>query len=285
MARESLSEDARTGEYLARLLEASVEVQRRHQFFNWTSNQLHVLMPHRVLVCGHYDLGQRELRFDCFYGVPLSAESVRVLGDIGGALLQAACAAWIHGLGKPLAVELSRFTGPAGPEAERLAGETDCPLLLIHGQSRPQRIDEVEGLYLMVCHDQPGVASRLQLLQMIVPTVHAVWRRVQSNATAIPTRVRQADPVARHRGTAARVITDREAEILDWVRQGMNNQQIALQLGISPLTVKNHMQKLLRKLGAGNRAQAVAMAIGQDLLSRDRDAEPALPRPPNRGEP
>jgi hypothetical protein len=42
--------DNRGIEHVARLLESSVEVQRRHQFFNWASNQLYPLAPHRVLV-------------------------------------------------------------------------------------------------------------------------------------------------------------------------------------------------------------------------------------------
>ena len=47
----------------------------------------------------------------------------------------------------------------------------------------------------------------------------------------------------------------------------MSNQQIADQLGISSFTVKNHVQKILRKLGARNRAHAVALAITHDLLN------------------
>ena len=50
------------------------------------------------------------------------------------------------------------------------------------------------------------------------------------------------------------------------MREGKSNQQIGDQLGISVLTVKNHVQKILRKLGASNRAQAVAMAMTQNLL-------------------
>ena len=44
--------------------------------------------------------------------------------------------------------------------------------------------------------------------------------------------------------------------------------EIGTQLGISPLTVKNHVQKILRKLGATNRAQAVARAMSMSLLMR-----------------
>ena len=40
-------------------------------------------------------------------------------------------------------------------------------------------------------------------------------------------------------------------------------------LGISPLTVKNHVQSILRKLGVANRTQAVATALNLGLLSHD----------------
>ena len=48
----------------------------------------------------------------------------------------------------------------------------------------------------------------------------------------------------------------------------MSNQQIGEVLGISALTVKNHVQKILRKLNAANRAQAVARAMTMNLLDR-----------------
>ena len=63
-------------------------------------------------------------------------------------------------------------------------------------------------------------------------------------------------------------ITEREKQILGWVREGMSNHEIGTELGISPLTVKNHVQKILRKLGAANRAQAVARAMTLNLLGR-----------------
>ena len=42
--------------------------------------------------------------------------------------------------------------------------------------------------------------------------------------------------------------------------------QIGEVLSISPLTVKNHVQKILRKLGASNRAQAVSKALSLGLI-------------------
>ncbi len=66
-------------------------------------------------------------------------------------------------------------------------------------------------------------------------------------------------------------LTDREREILLWVRGGLSNQQIGEKLGISALTVKNHVQKILRKLGAANRAQAVAVAMTMNAFGSRHD--------------
>jgi DNA-binding CsgD family transcriptional regulator len=64
---------------------------------------------------------------------------------------------------------------------------------------------------------------------------------------------------------ARHILTSRELEILDWVAQGKSNSQIAQILSISHLTVKNHMQNILRKLDAHNRAQAAARATALNL--------------------
>jgi transcriptional regulator EpsA len=267
--------DGRSGEQVARLLEASIDVQRRHQFFNWASNQLHPLAPHRVAVCGHYQRQRRAMQFDCFYSVPLSADTLGQLSDGGGELLRVAGAAWVEGHGRPLVLEFGRLADtPAQHEAARLGRDTDCSLLMVHGMSRPQRLEEIEFLFVLVCPDSPGLARHLLHLRMVMPTVHATWQRVQSQHAEVSGLPRRAATPQRSVASVPRIITERESEVLGWVRDGMSNQQIAVRLGISPLTVKNHMQKLLRKLGAGNRAQAVALALSQNLLSRqagDRD--------------
>ena len=62
-------------------------------------------------------------------------------------------------------------------------------------------------------------------------------------------------------------LTEREAEILSLMREGLTNKQIANRLHISVHTVKNHVQKILRKLGANNRAQAVGKADSLGLFA------------------
>jgi len=54
------------------------------------------------------------------------------------------------------------------------------------------------------------------------------------------------------------VLSPREREVLDQVRQGRTNAEIARTLFISPGTVKRHMDHIFDKLGVRTRAAAVA---------------------------
>ena len=56
------------------------------------------------------------------------------------------------------------------------------------------------------------------------------------------------------------VLTDREYEILDRLARGLRNDAISGRMGISIKTVQNNVSTILLKLGASDRAQAVALA-------------------------
>ncbi|MBA7610938.1 Transcriptional regulatory protein DegU [subsurface metagenome] len=62
-------------------------------------------------------------------------------------------------------------------------------------------------------------------------------------------------------------LTSRETEILNYIAQGYLNKQIAIRLGISEQTIKNHVTSILRKLNANARTDAVVLAIKQGLIS------------------
>ena len=64
-----------------------------------------------------------------------------------------------------------------------------------------------------------------------------------------------------------RGVSPQQAEILTAIADGLSNAQIADRLGIGPDIVKVHVNALCTKLGAANRAEAVAIALRKHLLS------------------
>jgi DNA-binding NarL/FixJ family response regulator len=63
-----------------------------------------------------------------------------------------------------------------------------------------------------------------------------------------------------------KALTEREIEVLGLLAQGRTNKEIALELVITERTVKFHVSSILRKLGAGNRTEAVTIAAQQGLV-------------------
>jgi len=61
-------------------------------------------------------------------------------------------------------------------------------------------------------------------------------------------------------------ITPREAEVLGLLADGLANKEIAARLGFSAHTAKFHVESLLRKLDAANRAEAVREGIRRGLI-------------------
>jgi DNA-binding NarL/FixJ family response regulator len=86
---------------------------------------------------------------------------------------------------------------------------------------------------------------------LLAPTAAAaVLRRVRGEATP----------------SATPALTPRERSVLQHLARGLGNKQIAAQLGIAERTVKFHVSSVFTKLGAGNRAEAVARAVQAGLL-------------------
>jgi DNA-binding NarL/FixJ family response regulator len=64
-------------------------------------------------------------------------------------------------------------------------------------------------------------------------------------------------------------LTPRERDVLARLAQGKKNQKIAGELGISEGTVKVHVGNILLKLGAGDRTEAVTMALIRGIVHVD----------------
>jgi DNA-binding NarL/FixJ family response regulator len=99
-------------------------------------------------------------------------------------------------------------------------------------------------------------------------TVLAVLEEVSRGGSVLhPTQMRAVAGLARAAGAQPGIVLSRrEAQILASIAEGKAVKQTARDLGISPKTVENLQGRLFRKLGARNRAQAVARAHALGLL-------------------
>jgi len=62
-------------------------------------------------------------------------------------------------------------------------------------------------------------------------------------------------------------LTRREQELVPLIAHGLTNKEIASHLNLSEQTIKNHIHRMLRKLGADGRAGVVEIAQAQELAS------------------
>jgi DNA-binding NarL/FixJ family response regulator len=82
-------------------------------------------------------------------------------------------------------------------------------------------------------------------------------------------------------------LTSREKEILYWLSQGLNNNEVAARMVLSEKTVKNHVSHILKKLDIRDRTQAAIMAwkvgfaqISPDTLEQVVWGTPKTPKTP-----
>lgn len=127
------------------------------------------------------------------------------------------------------------------------------------------------GLLHAGCPGRPPDGALVELLWTFCETmapVYAAARTTQvlrsagaliGSAVGTPDRpTAMTAGAAASRGPARPPVTDREREVLELMATGLTNAQIARRLGITEGTAKCHVRRIMRKLDAANRAEAVA---------------------------
>jgi DNA-binding NarL/FixJ family response regulator len=89
----------------------------------------------------------------------------------------------------------------------------------------------------------------------------------QGGAQGAPPSPRPRAHKERPEGALPKPLARRELEVLRLLARGKTNQQIAQILGLSALTVKTHVQRIIGKLGVSDRTQAAVRAAELGLLA------------------
>ncbi|HET7366697.1 MAG TPA: XrtB/PEP-CTERM-associated transcriptional regulator EpsA [Burkholderiales bacterium] len=246
-------------------LDASLRVHARAHFFSWTQGLLQSLIRHELLICTLCLGKPPAFRAD---GFSMTTPEPNLFSDIflrDTAVAPTLLKAWEERRYQPVIIDVGPTAAGASPAASPALGSggftrelerLGATQLLVHG------IHDAEGratsLFVFAC--RPASASQRQayLVQLLAPSLHAAWVRTQLTKRA---------ETGGDKAAGGSVLTVRELDILKWIYLGKSNFEIGAILKISPLTVKNHVQKILRKLNVVNRTQAIGKALELRILN------------------
>lgn len=237
----SLIEQARQLHLLHALADA-LDLRELHQLWHWAQGPLQAVLPHAVLACIRLGSDGEPLRIECLHGgVPVPALT-DALCDPARGLAMAAQRLWRRRDDAPLLLHQGSVERhyEAAQLLRRLAalGLHDA---LAHGT--PTLPGGSTFFLLCGLPHRPGPREAGDL-RVLLPALHLALQRICVAGA--------------QRGPVIRALSPREAEVLHWLREGKSNDEIGQILGISGLTVKNHLQRLYKLLGVSNRAHAVA---------------------------
>jgi DNA-binding NarL/FixJ family response regulator len=108
-----------------------------------------------------------------------------------------------------------------------------------------------------------SAGARGYMLKTSAPTeLLAGIRAIHAGRKHIPTEI--ANNLAESFGSES--LSQREIEVLRELAEGHRNRDIGIHLSISEDTVKGHVQRILEKLGAKDRTQAVAIGVRRGII-------------------
>lgn len=231
---------------LLRLAGSSLEIRRQVDFFIWLQGDFQRLVPHDVAVMAWGDFTTANVRHQVFSSLSPGRPAAPRRGEVKpflGALFQR----WIAMKRRPYVIHSEHRN--LFSDLPFLAGDAAAglPCALVHGiRDRRTRND---FLYVFLGPGELKEPAARDAIRLVMPFIDMGYRQAEDIGPAIP--------AVKGRGGDTQ-LSERELEILEWVRRGKTNIEIGLILEISNFTVKNHLQRIFRKLRVANRAQAIA---------------------------
>lgn len=244
-------------ESLGLILEHSLKVHTTHQFYYWTQGVLQNLVRHELLICAMRKGESSAFHVDSFSTTSTQPTLINGLFSQDATLVPHLMKVWESNHFQPVILDIRKENLIADSGLGRELNRIEASELLIHGTHDAN--GKIVSLFVFASRAGTNVSRKLNLLKLLVPSLNNAWVHTQLIRSANLTNA-IAEPRKRD------ALTAREKEILNWICRGKSNIEIGLILGLSPFTVKNHVQKILRRLNVLNRAQAVGKALALRLF-------------------
>jgi len=239
-----------------RVITQSVEVRSHFDVLVWLQGEMQRYLPHDIMIAAWGDFRQRTIQHDIISAL----EGVRSLSSNRYAitpLLVELFMRWTEFDSKPFAFN----AGDTGfvledPGLQSALGNALQKMhsAMVHG-IKDER-GSYDCLYVTFSTRECFNESERATMATVLPYIDAALRQVAHLPHQLQAQV-SAPTALVHEHFQSHGLSSREVEILQWVAGGKTNAEIGNMLKISRFTVKNHMQRIFKKLDVSNRAQAV----------------------------
>jgi transcriptional regulator EpsA len=246
-----------------RVVMRSGEVRSHFDLLLWLQGDVQRYLPHHILLAAWGNFQDSQIQYDVLSPLP-GVRSHTTRPEVVQPMLQRLFFRWTEFGKKPFVLNVGR-------DGFWLNGETtSCALgrsLLEMRSAMVHGITDVRGhvdcLYIVFAMDAPYGDNDSGAMAAVLPYIDIALRQVEHLPHQAFPPVAPLAPSApatpAHESLPLQPwgLTSREAEIVSWVAMGKTNPDIGMILGISAFTVKNHLQRIFKKLDVSNRAQAV----------------------------
>ena len=242
-------------ERLLRIIMQSLRVRRHYELFQLLQGEAQFFIPHQMLISAWGDFGSADLKLDVISALP-GVRTSRLQGCNVGVQLREQCVRWLANGRQPILLAAGSAEWPAASTCACALHQSlrGMRAMLVHGVHNVR--DDFDSLYVAmhsgrILKTGADIDRFRFLADTIVCQIDAAFRRVAALRRHGAAAPRQ--PALEDDG-----LSEREIEVLRHVAEGRSNAEIGMLLSISPHTVKNHMKRIMRKLGAANRTAAAA---------------------------
>jgi len=252
--------DKRTLDRVLKVIEQSYAIQTHADYFKWLQNGVQSFIPHHVLLACWGRFNKTHKNQQLHYDAASTIAEINTQGilDVAGdsdKFMRHLHQTWCQNNRRWFVINNIGSLPESHPLKPTFLNATaNLNSLLVYGVSDIRSSSEC--LYVFFNH-QTEFAIQHYVMGYLMPHIDNVLRRIQ--------HITQVDvnPVLSANILLLATLTEREIEIIEWIKSGKTNQEIGLILHISQNTVKSHLKRIFQKLNVSRRAQAVAM-LGTD---------------------